>query len=49
MTVGSTDELVRSGRAALADGARAEARGHFEAALAAEETPEALEGLGLAA
>src|SRR5258707_873022 len=39
----------RAGDEALARGAWADARSAFEAALAAEETPEALEGLGTAA
>ncbi|HYM22039.1 MAG TPA: LuxR C-terminal-related transcriptional regulator [Vicinamibacterales bacterium] len=39
----------RAGDEALARGAWTEARSAFEAALAAEETPEALEGLGTAA
>lgn len=38
-----------AGREALARGAWQEARAHFEAALAVGETPEALEGLGMAA
>jgi hypothetical protein len=42
------DRLV-SGREALGGGAWAEARAHFEAAVADEESPEALEGLGVAA
>ena len=40
---------LTAGRAALDAGAWPEARRAFEKALAAEETPEALEGLGLAA
>ena len=40
---------LRAGRAALARGAWAEARASFEAALAEEETAEALEGLSWAA
>lgn len=42
------DPLSR-GHAAAARGARAEARAWFETALRQEETPEALEGLGMAA
>ena len=45
----SVTEGVARGREALARGAWAEARRAFEAALVDEETPEALEGLGLAA
>jgi hypothetical protein len=44
----STDHLVAA-RAALDDGAWKEAQHAFERALAIRETPEALEGLGLAA
>ena len=40
---------LAAGRAALEDGAWQEAQRAFTAALAAEETPEALEGLGLSA
>src|SRR5437868_6661390 len=45
MTLGPLD----AGRAALRSGEWAEARRAFEQALASGETPEALEGLGLAA
>lgn len=38
-----------AGRSALVEGAWKEARAHFESALAASETPEALEGLAAAA
>ena len=44
-----TPSSVSAGQAALARGNWEEAKAAFEAALAAEETPEALEGLGLAA
>jgi ATP/maltotriose-dependent transcriptional regulator MalT len=44
----STDHLA-AGRAALDEGAWTQAQHAFERALAIEETPEALEGLGLAA
>ena len=47
--VGSAHGHSRAGRAALARGAWAEARASFEAALAEEETAEALEGLSWAA
>src|SRR5262245_11319627 len=43
------DNPAMTGVEALARGAWAEARLAFEASLAADETPEALEGLGLAA
>lgn len=50
---GNTDhsvaELLKAGHAALARGAWAEARACFEAAACREATPEALEGLGMAA
>jgi DNA-binding CsgD family transcriptional regulator len=42
-------DRVAAGREALGRAAWADARGHFEAALAEEETPEAFEGLGVAA
>lgn len=42
-------DLLRAGQAALARGAWGEARACFVAALRGEETPEALEGLGMAA
>jgi uncharacterized protein HemY len=42
-------DLLLEGGGALRRGAWAEARGHFEAALEERETPEALEGLGMAA
>ncbi|MFQ5522032.1 MAG: LuxR C-terminal-related transcriptional regulator [Acidimicrobiia bacterium] len=41
--------LIQAGWDAVARSAWVEARGHFEAALAETETPEALEGLGIAA
>jgi LuxR family transcriptional regulator, maltose regulon positive regulatory protein len=41
-------DLLRTGQAALARGAWGEARAFFAAALRGEETPEALEGLGMA-
>jgi LuxR family transcriptional regulator, maltose regulon positive regulatory protein len=40
---------IESGRAALVRGAWAEARAHFEQGLAAEQTPDGYEGLGIAA
>jgi LuxR family transcriptional regulator, maltose regulon positive regulatory protein len=43
------NDPLRAGRAALARGAWKEARACFEAAVRGEETPQALEGLGLAA
>ena len=43
------DDLLRTGREALSQGAWEEARMAFEQALAIEETPEILEQLGLAA
>lgn len=42
-------DLLIEGGEALRGGAWVEARGHFEAALRGRETPEALEGLGMAA
>jgi DNA-binding NarL/FixJ family response regulator len=42
-------DLINTGREALNRGAWQEARASFEAALALSETPEALEGLGVAA
>ena len=42
-------DLLLDGGEALGRGAWGEARGHFEAALEERETPEALEGLGMAA
>ncbi|HEV8574397.1 MAG TPA: hypothetical protein VGR43_06770 [Dehalococcoidia bacterium] len=41
----SGDALIDLGRAALVRGEWSEAQSHFEAAVAADETPEALEGL----
>ena len=51
MTAGlpKQSDLLDAGQAALGRAAWQEARGLFETALAAEETPEALEGLGAAA
>ena len=49
MTAAGIDESLAGGRAALLRAAWAEARAHFEAALAGGETPEALQGLGVAA
>jgi DNA-binding CsgD family transcriptional regulator len=49
MVVETAADEVRSGRDALGRGAWTEARCAFESALAAEETPEALEGFALAA
>jgi uncharacterized protein HemY len=43
------NDLLRAGHAGLARGAWREARTCFEAALRDAETPEALEGLGMAA
>jgi len=43
------DEALYAGEAALLRAAWQEARAHFETALARDETPEALEGLGAAA
>jgi hypothetical protein len=43
------NRAIEDGRVALARGAWAEARVRFADALAQEETPEALEGMGLAA
>lgn len=43
------DDHLQAGQAALARGAWGEARACFEAAVQIEETPEALEGLGMAA
>jgi hypothetical protein len=43
------DSSLAAGRAALVGAAWAEARSQFEAALAVEESVEALEGLGVAA
>jgi DNA-binding NarL/FixJ family response regulator len=45
----SPDDLVAAGREALSRGAWEDARAKFEAAVAHEETPEAQEGLGMAA
>jgi hypothetical protein len=46
---GERNTAIEEGRLALARGAWAEARVRFADALAQEETPEALEGAGLAA
>jgi DNA-binding CsgD family transcriptional regulator len=45
----TADDALRAGEEALRSGAWAEARGHFEAALAAGESAEGWEGLGWAA
>lgn len=47
--VSEQDEVLCAGQAALRQAAWQEARTHFETALAREETPQALEGLGAAA
>jgi hypothetical protein len=47
--VSEQDEAFCAGQAALLRAAWQEARDHFETALAQDETPEALEGLGAAA
>ena len=49
MTDGRTTDSLDAGQAALLQGAWQEARAQFEAALAREETTEALLGLGMAA